>query len=93
MTFPKVVETFKLTPSQVGKGLYERRSSETFLIKVRGTGERHDYVGPAPQIYIEDGWLRIVSDPYDNTLMLNAEAIPHLIKVLRKLQKPKAEGP
>ena len=45
------------------------------------------YSGPAAKVYREDHWIRIVADPYDNTLMLNIEALPFLIKALQKIQR------
>jgi hypothetical protein len=38
-------------------------------------------------VEVADGFLHIVVDDYDNSLMLDADAIPHLIKALQKLQR------
>jgi hypothetical protein len=38
-------------------------------------------------VEVADGFLHIVEDHYDNSLMLSADAIPCLIKALQKLQR------
>lgn len=38
-------------------------------------------------VEVNGNFLNIVQDKYDNHLMLHADAIPHLIKALQKLQR------
>lgn len=38
-------------------------------------------------VEVKNNFLNIVQDHYDNHLMLHADAIPHLIKALQKLQR------
>lgn len=38
-------------------------------------------------VEVNGNFLNIVQDRYDNHLMLHADAIPHLIKALQKLQR------
>lgn len=38
-------------------------------------------------VSVNDVWLNIVENQYDNSLMLHADSIPYLIKALQKLQR------
>lgn len=43
--------------------------------------------GPIADVYLQDVWLRIVTDRYEGSVMLHAEALPLLIKALQRLQR------
>ena len=44
-------------------------------------------------VEVNGNFLNIVQDRYDNHLMLHADAIPHLIKALQKLQRQAKKAP
>lgn len=46
--------------------------------------------GPVAEVYRDGDWFRIMTDCYEGSVMLLPEAIPDLIKELRRLLK--AEG-
>lgn len=51
-----------------------------------------NYQGPQVCVYTENGtWLRIVENPYDNSLMVNLEAAPFLIKAIQKAMRKAAK--
>lgn len=69
--------TYILTP------FLEERDSD---ILVGARNEATDYIGPYARIYIDRGWLMIVTDDHEGAAMLNVEALPLVIEALQKLQ-------
>lgn len=66
------------------EGFLQERDGKIY---VGAEDKSRGYFGPIAEVYQEGVWLRVVADKYDNTLMLNFEAVPHLIKALQKLTR------
>jgi len=56
------------------------------VIGTKYTDEYGGY-GVCAEVYIEDNFLRIRDNPYDNSLMIDVAALPALIKELQRLQR------
>lgn len=69
---------------------YIEQSGDDFLVGTKGTGEYKDYIGPQAHVYVEGGWLYVVTDEYEGSVMLNVEVLPFLRRALAKIAKSRA---
>lgn len=69
------------------KGFLRRHEGKLFVGAEDLSDPQNPYRGPCAEVSADDAWLRIVADPYDNTLMLNVEAIPYLRRALAEIER------
>jgi len=70
------------------KGYLLRHNGKIYVGAEDLSDPRNPYRGPSAEVKVEDDtWLRIVADPYDNSLMLNIEAIPYLRRALAEIER------
>lgn len=48
--------------------------------------------GPIADVYTDNGWLWITTDPYEGSVMLDAETLPLLIKALQRLESERRKA-
>ena len=65
--------------------------TDTILVGARYVDATSGF-GPIAEIYLQDVWLRIVTDRYEGSVMLHAEALPLLIKALQRLERKRRKA-
>lgn len=67
---------------------YEAKDGKRYLVSAEDTLDTvRCYKGPIAEVWFDDTWLRIQTDPYEGSVMINIEALPHLQLALKKIHK------
>jgi putative sterol carrier protein len=67
---------------------YQAKDGTRYLVSASDTLDTvHQYKGPVAEVWFDDTWLRIQTDPYEGSVMINIEALPHMQLALKKIQK------
>lgn len=75
------------------KGFLRRHNGNLYVGAEDMSEPKSPYKGPVAEVYVENAtWLRIVADIYDNSLMLNIEALPFLRKALAEIERKMKRG-
>lgn len=64
------------------------RNADKEIIEVGARSEIKKYNGPVAECWLDlrGGWVHIETDPYEASVMVNLEALPHLIEALNILK-------
>ncbi len=74
-------------------GFIRRHNGDVYIGAEDLSDQKNIYRGPVAKVYVEDDtWLRIVADPYDNSIMLNIEALPYLKKALSEIERKRKKS-
>lgn len=72
---------------------HKDRKGITFLVGAENlSNKEYLYRGPTAQITWDDTWLYIETDPYESSVMINIEALPHLRRALAKIARHRTHG-
>lgn len=74
------------------KGFLRRHNGSVYVGAEDLSDPAHPYSGPTAEVKADDVWLRIVADPYDNSLMINIEALPYLRKALVEIERKRRKA-
>ncbi len=75
---------------------YIRADGDVFLVgaqtlRPHDPSPYSDYYGPCARVSVDDDWVTICTDDYEGNAVLNIEALPFLIRALKKLNKRRIE--
>ena len=73
------------------KGFLRRNNGAVYVGAEDLSDQKNPYRGPTAEVRADDTWLRIIADPYDNSLILNIEALPFLKKALSEIERKRKQ--